>query len=531
MKTSIYSLISLLGVLTVEIDADHRSLLRGSTSTSSTNTDSVAFRRGLQDSTNPFQFLTGTVPTTTVAATTTDPFAYQSFGSTDNLQNCPVSSTSAFCFSVGKAPVLCAGRCEYDNYCLAAGTDLSDCISRVAMDPKDEKELFDSSEPESGTCPVTGPAVSCLNEADPVVCGIDDCEYNNLCLALGTGFIEEDCFSSQCPKPDAESCTKELVPVSCDDCIYDNICTAGAAGFLENDCELVDQEVAVACVTALLSCEDDIGPVICDDSCEYYFLCIAIASGYSEDQCVPVEGKLIPVDSSGTSKCPKRDPALVCSTIVAPVVCDACEYENGCVASGAGYAADDCEPLEESTGPIAIPINPDEINPRGGCPVPGTGPIDLKVSPVLCNGDCEYTNFSVARAAGYSLSECRPLSNIIGDAVPAPNLESIPSKPSCPIGNRGIAPCPESFDPVLCTGTCEYDNLCSAQAGPGFTEEDCEPIEIDLIEPREPCPETAPVPCNKMYDPVVCKDVCSYGNMCLGVGAGFLESDCLPDDR
>jgi hypothetical protein len=406
MKTSIFPVLSLLGVLMVEIDADHRSLLRGSTSTSSTSADIVAFGRGLQDSTNPFQFLSGTVPTTTITATTTNPFAYQGFGSIDNFQNCPVSATSTFCSYVGKAPVVCAGGCEYDNACLAAGTDLSDCVSSAAIDPDNQKELIDSSEPESGTCPVTGLAVSCLDEADPVVCGIDDCAYNNLCLAFGAGFEEDDCLSSKCPKPVAESCTKELVPVTCDDCIYDNMCIAGTAGFLENDCEPVDQEVGVACITARLPCEGGIGPVICDHSCEYSFLCIAIASGYSEDQCVPVEGTLIPVDTSGTFECPERDPDLVCSAIFAPVVCGDCVYENECVAFSAGYAADDCEPQEEPADPNAIPIDP-----------------------------------------------------------------------------------------------------------------------------SEPCPETGLVFCNKMYDPVICKDVCTYGNLCLGVGAGFLESDCLFDAR
>jgi hypothetical protein len=308
MKTSIYSVLSLLGVLTVEIDADHRSLLRGFTSisTSSTSTDSVAFRRGLQDSTTP----------------------------------------------------------------------------------------------------------------------------------------------KQCPKPDTvEFCTKyhpkELAPVSCDDCTYDNICIAEAAGFLENECELVVQEVAVACNIARLSCEDDIGPVICDDSCEYSFLCIAIVSGYTEDQCVPVEGKVIPVNASGTFECPaERDPDIVCSAVFAPVVCDDCVYENICVASSVGYAIDDCEPqVEPAADPNAIPIDPRE---------PQEEPADLNAIPIDPREPQEE---------------------------PAADPNAIP------------------------------------------------------IDPREPCPETGLVFCNKMYDPVICKDVCTYGNLCLGLGAGFLKSDCLPDAR
>jgi hypothetical protein len=225
MKTSIFSVLSLLGVLTEDIDPDHRSLLRGSTSTSSTSsTDSAAFQRGLQD------------------------------------------------------------------------------------------------------------------------------------------------LTKQCPKPaPVEFCTKEvskdLVPVRCDDCTYDNICVAGTAGFLENDCEQVDQEVE------------------------------------------PVDPNVIP-NFSVTSECPERNPDVVCRDVFAPVVCDDCVYENGCVASGAGYAADDCEPQEEPADPVATPIDS-----------------------------------------------------------------------------------------------------------------------------SEPCPETGLVSCNRIYDPVICNDVCSYGNLCLGVGAGFFESDCLPNAR
>jgi hypothetical protein len=345
------------------------SLLRGSASTSSSSADSVAFGRGLQDSTNPFQFLLSfTIPTTTTitATTTTNPFAYQGFGSTDNLQNCPVSLTIAFCSFVGKTPVVCAGGCEYDNFCLAAGTDLSDCVSSAAIDPDtNQKEVLDSSEPKPGTCPVTGPAVSCLDEADPVVCGIDDCAYNNPCLALGAGFQEEDCFSSQCPKPEAESCTKELIPVNCNDCIYDNICTAGAAGFLENDCEPVDQGVSLPVEWPFhffrdIRMSEGIGQFVVPSLQVVWWLryengCVASGAGYlADDDCEPLEEpveliaipiKVIPVDS--TIGCPERNPGLVCSAIFAPVVCGDCKYENGCIASGAGYVADDCESLEE----------------------------------------------------------------------------------------------------------------------------------------------------------------------------------------
>jgi hypothetical protein len=69
-------------------------------------------------------------------------------------------------------------------------------------------------------------------------------------------------------------------------------------------------------------------------------------------------------------------------------------------------------------------------------------------------------------------------------------------------------------------------------SGAGYAADDCEPQE-EPADPNAvpPCPETGLVSCNKMYDPVICKNVCTFGNLCLGVGAGFLESDCLPDAR
>jgi hypothetical protein len=64
----------------------------------------------------------------------------------------------------------------------------------------------------------------------------------------------------------------------------------------------------------------------------------------------------------------------------------------------------------------------------------------------------------------------------------------------------------------------------------GFKVSECIPV-VQKIEPRNTCPEAGQVPCNKMYAPVICDDSCRYSNLCLGLGAGFLESDCLPADR
>jgi hypothetical protein len=118
------------------------------------------------------------------------------------------------------------------------------------------------------------------------------------------------------------------------------------------------------------------------------------------------------------------------------------------------------------------------------------------------------------------------------NAIPEPiaSGEPNPGKPACPIGNRGFVKCSEDYEPVLCDGVCVYDNLCSAQAGPGFTEEDCEKV----IEPEDqPNPGKSTFPksdltgdgCHEIYTPVSCDD-CIYANICFPKAAGFLENYC-----
>jgi hypothetical protein len=512
MKSFIFSVLFLLGVLTV--DADHRSLLRGSTSTSTDST--MAFGRGLQEgilvsanpvptttstasttssilpvSTNPFQFPSGTVQTTTKTATTTDPSAFRGFGSTDSLQNCPESG----------------------------------CISSAVIDPEDQKEpLVDSS-----SCLQGGGATPCPAIYAPVLCN-STCSYPAICEARGAGYTDDDCVREDCPVSVTSAFCSYLgkAPVACaGGCEYDNICIAagtdlsGCISISSAAIDPKDQKVLLASSSCpqgggATPCPAIYAPVLCNSTCSYPAICEARGAGYFDDDCVSKDPDRN--DTSLPPACPEVTLDKTCTLGLDPVRCgpNDCTYDNPCGAKAAGFSP------EESCKPVNP--DPDEIDPSSGCRTAGIGPITItkNVAPVICNDVCKYENFSVARAAGYSIRDCRPLMTMAGAVNEPPEL-------SCPIGNRGIAPCPEISDPVLCIGTCQYDNFCSAQNGPGFTEEDCEPIEIDLIELRDPCPGTGPVPCDKMYDPVICKDICTYGNLCLGVGAGFLESDCLPE--
>jgi hypothetical protein len=119
--------------------------------------------------------------------------------------------------------------------------------------------------------------------------------------------------------------------------------------------------------------------------------------------------------------------------------------------------------------------------------------------------------------------------NIIPESV-APG-EPNPGKPSCAIGNRGIAACRPIFAPVLCGDNCQYENLCSAQAGPGFTKEDCKPVAKEKpvnwsVDAQCAKPKLTRKGCPEIFSPVRCDD-CIYDNICFATAAGFLR-DCEP---
>jgi hypothetical protein len=145
-------------------------------------------------------------------------------------------------------------------------------------------------------------------DISPVTCG-DECEYENLSLALLANFTEADCVAvadgtateppatngtttdggdeggstGACPMPDDGAATF-VAPVSCgeDECVYDNISYAKLAGFNDTECQAkICPKPAEGVATS------DLNKVVCDD-CVYDNLSIAILAGFKEAACGPV---------------------------------------------------------------------------------------------------------------------------------------------------------------------------------------------------------------------------------------------------
>ena len=94
-------------------------------------------------------------------------------------------------------------------------------------------------------CQQAGDDIVCIEDYNPVTCGSKECPYDNLCLAIGSGYDESQCTgggsSGRCrgPAPDAD-CSKILEPVECGRrdyaCAYNNFCLAKSAGWAESQC-------------------------------------------------------------------------------------------------------------------------------------------------------------------------------------------------------------------------------------------------------------------------------------------------------
>jgi len=241
-----------------------------------------------------------------------------------------------------------------------------------------------------------------------------------------------------------------------------------------------------------VACKEIFSPVVCTGDCRYSNDCFAKAAYFDVSKdCKPLPATVAP------TACPVPDFTVACPKILDPSICaGTCLYDNKCLAEAAGFDLAVCERAPTPSPAIGI-----------FCPVPDPARTCL-VTPdrVLCPGDCVYASGCVAEGAGFNPTDC----------------ETIPGTgtgPTCPVpGPASI--CPAIAAPVVCTGGCEYGNLCLATAS-GFLASDCSSIFPTQAPVVDECAFTNPdIFCPALFDPVICANGCVYSNSCFASAAG-----------
>jgi hypothetical protein len=289
--------------------------------------------------------------------------------------------------------------------------------------------------------------------------------------------------SAQCATSSAEVvCTMDSAPVKCgfDACEYGNQCAANAAGYAPSRCYPAGE----TCPTAdeNTACTFESNPVVCGVSgCQYSNYCLAQAAGFPPTFCF-------------SENCPAPDDGVACTLEFEPFICfvdgvGTCQYSNSCLAAASGI-----DIPSQCFNDFFIPGNPE------GCGLVATGTAcEFEFAPLVCNGECFYTNSCEAEAAGLT-----------------PSDPDVCQSANCPTAD-GLTICTADFNPVTCQG-CQYANQCLATAA-GFLEDACNP---------SGCPTpNATVACQRNYNPVTCDSdgvSCVYDNLCIGEAAGLGES-------
>jgi hypothetical protein len=88
---------------------------------------------------------------------------------------------------------------------------------------------------------------------------------------------------------------------------------------------------------------------------------------------------------------------------------------------------------------------------------------------------------------------------------------------TCPLKNDDVL-CRAIYDPVICKGSCGYENLCSAE-GAGFSEKACRTCPTMSFDDDTNCSWFR-------HELVLCNDVCYYENFCFAKAAGFSKRKC-----
>jgi hypothetical protein len=269
-----------------------------------------------------------------------------------------------------------------------------------------------------------------------------------------------------------------------------------------------------------------------------------------------------------------------CIEIFSPVSCDDCIYENICFAKAAGFPREDCKPATNVQGqgqgqgqvhntPVpgyTLPGNPSVINtvvfhntPVPGDTLPGNPPTDIGPSTIAIGEPNPATPILIgdimipvnpSKPLEEPATGMRPSTIAIGEpnpAIPIPGTPGriVPGKPSVsifsgseevtsayPVAPGRIVPGKPSVS--IFSGS---EEATSAYPDTPFMIIPGSPPVSVLIADEEAASGTSNAPlcretrsnaiCDEVIDPVRCGPAnCMYGNLCLGIGAGFLETDC-----
>jgi hypothetical protein len=270
------------------------------------------------------------------------------------------------------------------------------------------------------------------------------------------------------------------------------------------------------------------------------------------EDALPTNPTEIDVDCQPRPKVDEVDEQCILS--FAPVVCNGvCVFHNGCLAGQAGFVDSDCELLEEPPdngmgrppSTIAIgelyPAPPILIGEPVEKPDTGTGPSTIAIGEpyngsrpcslafvsVVCGDLYKFENLCLAKAAGYAEEECTP--NPVDVSVSQPN----DTEEAIVVEAPGMAIPGETAVSIIT----ETEEATSAYPDiPAMIILGKPPVSVLIVTEETAsgtnnaswCPETgSDVVCNERFDPVLCgPEKCAYGNLCLGIGADFLETDC-----
>lgn len=171
-----------------------------------------------------------------------------------------------------------------------------------------------------------------------------------------------------------------------------------------------------------------------------------------------------------------------------------------------GSSMDELTDLSQPAGLVTCPV----MAPNTVC--------EESWDPVLCDNECQYGNSCVATMSGYdTTTQCVSVDTTVEEASGA-----------CPPMDPDKF-CEQIWEPWLCDGTCQYSNICEADAAGFDVTSVCLPVSTGA---DDACPVVNPeIFCDQQWLPVLCTGGCRYNNPCEASAADWdTSTDCQPND-